>query len=203
MVVSSIRGGKCCKSHNVARAIWCNARKTWYRLDLIRTLVLHLIFYLNWFSSLCRMNLIPLRLSIFLHKEHVNVRCAKSTSLAINTWNDVIHIKGPLSLLPFLQCIFRKWIELVFNSFFSADYLAIISTAKLPQLLRVRDFGMKYGQILTLPCSRAPYLNLVLAKHLFLWLPTQTNRGGANITPTFNWIIWFWGKVLRLFETSF
>ena len=38
------------------------------------------------------MNLIPLRLSIFLHKEHVNVRCAKSTSLAINTWNDVIHI---------------------------------------------------------------------------------------------------------------
>ena len=114
------------------------------------------------------MNLIPLRLSIFLHKEHVNVRCAKSTSLAINTRNSIIHIKVPLTLLPPLQGIFRKQVEVFLIVFFSADFLAITSTAKLPQLLRVRDFGMKYGQILTLPCSRAPYLNLVLAKHLFL-----------------------------------
>ena len=44
------------------------------------------------------MNLIPLRLSIFLHKEHVNVRCAKSTSLAINTWNDLIHKRTTYSV---------------------------------------------------------------------------------------------------------
>ena len=63
------------------------------------------------------MNLIPLRLSIFLHKEHVNVRCAKSTRLAINTWNDVIHIKDPPTLCcPFCNAFFGS--ELVLNSFF-------------------------------------------------------------------------------------